>query len=56
MDDFNDQKKRILHALSVVTDDIIDLPNYPLEVKTDLIIKQLYGVMRMLTGLSEKRG
>lgn len=53
MKEFSDEKKNILHCLSIINDDVIDLPNAPLKIKVDLIIGQLYEVMRQLSDLAE---
>lgn len=55
MDNFNESKKNILHCLSIINDDVIDLSNYPLKQQTYLIIQQLYEVMRQLSELSDNR-
>lgn len=55
MDDFNEPKKDILHCLSVVADDVIDLPNTPTKQKVDLIIQDLYEVMRKLSAIAEQK-
>lgn len=53
MDDFNEAKKDILRCLGVVAEDVIDMPNYPTKLKVDLIIGELYEVMRKLSDMAE---
>ncbi len=52
MDDFNDAKKDVLHCLGVVSSDIVDLTNCPTKLKTDLIIRVLYEIMRKLSDMA----